>query len=389
MHTPVILSAVRTPIGRLQSNLGSLTAPQLGAIAVREALQRSSLTPGAVDEVMLGNVLSAGVGQAPARQAALQAGLPPTVAALTINKVCGSGLKAIMLAAQAIRAGDAQVIVAGGMESMSHAPWMLARSGPKLGDRALADAMLHDGLTCAFSQRSMGEIAEQLASADGIPRAAQDQYAAESHRRALTAQFTGAFAAEIVPVTIHTRGQQQTIDRDEGPRAESTLEKLGSLAPAFGGGCITAGNASMISDGAAAVVVSSAEHAEAVGLRPLARIISTATSGTAPEDLFIAPVSALRAALAKAKLAPNDIDLFEINEAFAAQMLACLSRLELSPAKVNIHGGAIALGHPIGASGARVVVTLLHALAQQNKRYGAAALCLGGGNAVAAVFERL
>lgn len=389
MHTPVILSAVRTPIGRLQSNLGSLSAPQLGAIAVREALQRSKLASATVDEVILGNVLSAGVGQAPARQAALQAGLPPTVAALTINKVCGSGLKAIMLAAQAIRAGDAQVVVAGGMESMSHAPWLLARSGPKLGDRSLADAMLHDGLTCAFSKRSMGEIAERLASADGITRAAQDQYAAESHRRALTAQFTGAFAAEIVPVTLETRGQQQTIDRDEGPRAESTLEKLGSLAPAFGGGCITAGNASMISDGAAAVVVSSAEHAEAAGLRPLARIVSAATSGTAPEDLFIAPVSALRAALAKAKLAPNDIDLFEINEAFAAQMLACLSRLELPPAKVNIHGGAIALGHPIGASGARVVVTLLHALAQQNRRYGAAALCLGGGNAVAAVFERL
>lgn len=389
MHTPVILSAVRTPIGRLQSNLVSLTAPQLGAIAVREALQRSGLTPAAVDEVILGNVLSAGVGQAPARQAALQAGLPPTVAALTVNKVCGSGLKAIMLAAQAIRAGDAQVIVAGGMESMSHAPWMLARSGPKLGDRSLVDAMLHDGLTCAFSQRSMGEIAEQLASADGITRAAQDHYAAESHRRALAAQAAGAFVDEIVPVTIAERGQQQTIDRDEGPRAESTLEKLGSLASAFGGGCITAGNASMISDGAAAVVVSSAEHAEAAGLRPLARIVSTATSGTAPEDLFIAPVSALRAALAKAKLAPNDIDLFEINEAFAVQMLACLSRLELSPVKVNIHGGAIALGHPIGASGARVVVTLLHALAQQNKRYGAAALCLGGGNAVAAVFERL
>jgi acetyl-CoA C-acetyltransferase len=389
MHTPVILSAARTPIGRLQSYLGSFTAPQLGAMAVREALQRSKVSPTDVDEVILGNVLSAGVGQAPARQAALAAGLPPTVAALTINKVCGSGLKAIMLAAQAMRAGDAQVVVAGGMESMSHAPWLLARTSPKLGDRTLVDAMLHDGLTCAFSQKAMGEIAEQLSKADGITREAQDAYAAESHRRALAAQATGVLADEIVPIAVSARGQQQTIDRDEGPRAESTPEKLASLAPAFGGGCITAGNASMISDGAAAVVVSSAEHAKAAGLQPLARIVTTATSGTAPEDLFIAPVSALRAAVDKAKLTLDDIDLLEINEAFAAQMLACLARLELSPEKVNIHGGAIALGHPIGASGARVVVTLLHALKQQNKRYGAAALCLGGGNAVAAVFERL
>jgi acetyl-CoA C-acetyltransferase len=389
MPTPVILSACRTPMGRLQGSLSSFTATQLGAIAVQAAVDRAGVRREEVNEVIMGSVLPAGVGQAPARQAALAAGLPETVAALTVNKVCGSGLKAVMLASQAIRAGDADVIIAGGMESMSHAPWLLPRETPKLGDRTLIDSMMHDGLTCAFSHKSMGEIAEALAARDGITRAMQDQYSGESHRRALAAQAEGAFDREMIPVTVRGRGGETIITRDEGPRAESTFEKLGSLAPAFSKtGTVTAGNASMISDGAAAVVVTSQTFAEQHNHRPLAKILASATSGTAPEDLFIAPVAALEQAVAKAGLKMSDIDLIEINEAFAVQMLACISRLKLSPERVNVHGGAIALGHPIGASGARVLTTLLYALARRQQRFGAAALCLGGGNAVALVIER-
>jgi acetyl-CoA C-acetyltransferase len=390
MPTPVILSAARTPMGRLQGSLSSFTAPQLGAMAVQAAVDRAGVRPEQVGEVILGNVLAAGVGQAPARQAALAAGLPESVAALTINKVCGSGLKAVMLAAQAIRAGDAEVIVAGGMESMSRAPWLLPRETPKLGDRTLIDAMLHDGLTCAFSQQSMGQIAETLAARDGIARAMQDQYSAESHRRALAAQAEGAFDREMIPVAVRSRGSETIISRDEGPRAESTVQKLASLAPAFAkSGTVTAGNASMISDGAAAVVVASEAFAEAHRLRPLARLLASATSGSAPEDLFIAPVAALEQAVSKSGLKLDDIGLYEINEAFAVQMLACMSRLQLAAERVNVHGGAIALGHPIGASGARVLTTLLYALERRQQRYGAAALCLGGGNAVALVVERV
>ena len=336
----------------------------------------------------MGNVLSAGVGQAPARQAALRAGLPPTVSALTVNKVCGSGLKAIMLAAQAIRAGDADLIVAGGFESMSRAPYLLDRSGPALGDRPLIDSLQHDGLTCPFSDRSMGQIAEALAASENFSRSAQDGYAQECHRRATVAIELGTFTQEIVPVTVTQRGGTQIVSRDEGPRADTTLERLTQLRPMFAdGGTVTAGNASMISDGAAAVVVCSRSFQESHGLKPIARMVSYATAGTPPGDLFVAPVPAIRRALALAALPIDQVDLFEINEAFAVQMLACMKQLGLTSENVNVHGGAIALGHPLGASGARVVVTLLHALQQRRERWGVASLCLGGGNAVAALFE--
>jgi acetyl-CoA C-acetyltransferase len=341
-----------------------------------------------VDEVIMGNVLSAGVGQAPARQAALRAGLPASVSALTINKVCGSGLQAIMLAAQAIRAGDADVVVAGGLESMSRAPFLVDRTGPPIGDRKLVDSMLHEGLTCAFSERSMGLIAEALANSADVSRTDQDRFAFESHRRALAAIDGGAFQDEIVPVTISQRSGDKVINRDEGPRADAAIERLQSLVPAFqSGGSVTAGNASMISDGAAAVVVTSRRFQEKHGLQPMARIVSYATAGVEPGDLFVAPVPAVRMALAKAGISIPDVDLFEINEAFAVQVLACVRQLELSMDRVNVNGGAIALGHPLGCSGARVAVTLLHAMRQRRAKTGVAALCLGGGNAVATVFE--
>ena len=388
MNEVVILSACRTPIGKFQGTLATLTATDLGAIAVRAALERAGVAAEQVDEVILGNVLSAGVGQAPARQAALRAGLPPTVAALTVNKVCGSGLKAIMLAAQAIRAGDANVIVAGGFESMSRAPFLLDRTGSVLGDRPLLDSLLHDGLTCPFSDRSMGQIAESLAASESLSRSALDGYAYESHRRATAAIDRGDFAREIVPVTVSQRGGERIVSHDEGPRADTTPERLAQLRSIFAeGGTITAGNASMMSDGAAAVVVCSRSFQESHGLRSIARMVSYATAGTEPGDLFVAPVLAIRRVLALASLPIDDVDLFEINEAFAVQMLACMKQLGLTGANVNVHGGAIALGHPLGASGARVVVTLLHALQQRHERWGVASLCLGGGNAVAALFE--
>ena len=388
MNEVVILSACRTPVGKFQGALSALSATELGAIVVRAALERAGVAAEQVDEVILGNVLQAGVGQAPARQAALRAGLPPSVAALTVNKVCGSGLKAIMLAAQAIRAGDANVIVAGGFESMSRAPYLLDRVGPALGDRPLIDALQHDGLTCPFSDRSMGEIAEALAAAKNLARSTQDSYAYESHRRATAAIERGAFDQEIVPVTVPQQGGERIVSRDEGPRADTTLEQLAQLRPIFAkGGSVTAGNASMMSDGAAAIVVCSRSFQESHGLTPIARMVSYATAGTEPGDLFVAPVPAIRRALAQASVPIDEVDLFEINEAFAVQMLACLRQLELTGEKVNVHGGAIALGHPLGASGARVVVTLLHALQQRRERWGVASLCLGGGNAVAALFE--
>ena len=390
METVVVLSACRTPIGKFQGELSSLSASDLGAVAVTSAVERAGLTADQVDEVILGNVVSAGTGQAPARQAALKAGLPSSVAAVTINKVCGSGLKAIMLAAQAIRCGDARVIVAGGMESMSGAPYLLPRNGAQLGNRTMIDSLLHDGLVCAFSGESMGVIAERLARSDGFTRSDQDRYAAESHRRAIAAFDRGDFNAEIVPVRVRTRAGEADVQQDEGPRADSTVEQLARLRPAFDNeGTVTAGNASMISDGAAALVVSSQAFAEAHGVQPLARILGFATAGTNPEDLFVAPVPAVCSTLDRCGLTTADIDLFEINEAFAAQMLACLGRLELSSDCVNVNGGAIALGHPIGASGARVAVTLIHALGRREQRLGVASLCLGGGNAVAAIVERI
>lgn len=390
MDSPVILAATRTPVGKYQGSLATLSATELGSAAIAAAVERSGVRREDIDEVIMGNVLAAGVGQAPARQAAIGAGLSATLAALTINKMCGSGLKAVMLAAQAIRSGDAELIIAGGMECMSRSPFLVPRDGPPFGNRILIDALMHDGLICPWSGKSMGRIADELATRDAISRRAQDDFALESHRRANRAIQDGAFSAELVPINVPGRkGQLVLISSDEGPQAETSSDRLAGLAPVFNReGSVTAGNASMISDGAAALVVASPKTAEKLGRKPLGRIIASATSGTEPEDLFIAPVLAIRKVLDRAGLAASQIDRYELNEAFAAQMLACLRRLDLTPDRVNVNGGAIALGHPIGASGARVLVTLLHELERSNLRYGLAALCLGGGNAVAMVVER-
>jgi acetyl-CoA C-acetyltransferase len=392
MPEAFLLSGARTPIGKYLGGLADLSAPQLGAIAVAEALRRARVTADQVDEVLLGNVIQAGVGQNPARQAALRAGLPDRIAACTINKVCGSGLKAVMLAAQAVRAGDADVVVAGGMESMSRAPYLLegVRAGWKFGDHKAIDAMIHDGLWCAFEGWHMGEAAEHIAQRCGVSRAEQDRFAAQSQQRAAAAWAQGAFEAEVVPVTVGSGPKARMVARDESLRPETTAEGLARLKPSFReAGTVTAGNASTLSDGAAAVVVASARAIDRLGVPPRARIVAYATSGVAPREIFIAPVLAVRQVLDRAGLGIGDIDLFELNEAFAAQMLACGKELKLDETKVNIHGGAIALGHPIGASGARVLVTLLYAMEQQGARRGLASLCLGGGNAVAMVIERV
>lgn len=393
MAEAFLLSAVRTPIGKYLGGLADVPAPDLGALAVAEALRRARATPEAIDEVILGNVLQAGVGQNPARQAALKAGLPDTIAAFTVNKVCGSGLKAVMLAAQAIRAGDAELIVAGGMESMSRAPYLLfgARTGWKYGDQKVVDAMIRDGLWCAFEDWHMGEAAEHIATKCAVSRADQDRFSAQSHQRAAAAWNKGLFDREIVPIKASGgRKSPDLMTRDEGVRPESTVDALAKLRPSFrADGTVTAGNASMLSDGAAALVVGSARAAERLGVQPLARVVAYATGGVPPKDIFIAPVVAVQQVLKRAGLASKDIDLFELNEAFAAQMLACGKGLGLDESRVNVHGGAIALGHPIGASGARVLVTLLSALEQRGAKRGLAALCLGGGNAVAMVVERV
>jgi acetyl-CoA C-acetyltransferase len=389
MNASYLIAGCRTPIGRLLGSLSSLPAPRLGAVAIAEAVRRAGLPPDAIDEVIMGNVLAAGVGQAPARQAALYAGLPDTIAALTINKVCGSGLKAVMLADQAIRAGDAQVIVAGGMESMSRAPFLVtgARQGWKFGDQKLQDSMLHDGLWCAFEDMAMGAEADYIAASRGVSREDQDAFALESHRRAVAAG--SKVVDEIVPLTVTAGRTESVVRQDEGPRADSTLAALAKLRPSFGAsGTVTAGNSSQISDGAAALVVASEDIARASRSPIKARIVASATSGVAPKEIFIAPVSAVEQVLAKAKMTLTDIDLIELNEAFAAQCLACLRPLEADLEKTNVNGGAIALGHPIGASGARVLVTLLYALAERGLRRGLASLCLGGGNAVAMIVER-
>jgi acetyl-CoA C-acetyltransferase len=392
MPSSYIIAARRTPIGKLLGSLSTIPAPQLAAVAIKAALADSGLAAESVNEVILGNVLSAGVGQAPARQAALAAGIPPSVGAVTINKVCGSGLKAVMLADQAIRVGDAEVIVAGGMENMSLVPHLLqgVRSGWKFGSQQAIDSMQHDGLWCAVENEGMGSLADYIATKCGIGREEQDAFAAESHRRAVEAQSTGKFLRETVPVGIKYGKAETMVVQDEGPRLNCSPGELAKLRPAFAAdGTATAGNASQISDGSAAVVVAGDSVAKVAKSALKARIVATATSGVEPKDLFIAPVSAIQTVLAKAGLTSRDIDLVELNEAFASQCLACMRPLALDPAKVNIHGGAIALGHPIGASGARVLVTLLHALAERKLRYGLAALCLGGGNAVAMVVERL
>jgi acetyl-CoA C-acetyltransferase len=392
MADAFVLSGARTPIGKFLGGLSELTAPQLGALAVTAALERAKAQAAQVDEVIMGHVLQAGVGQNPARQTALKAGLPDTIAALTINKVCGSGLKAVMLAAQAIRAGDAELIVAGGQESMSLAPHLLfgTRTGWKYGDQKAVDAMIHDGLWCAFENWHMGEAAEHIAAKHVVSRADQDRFAAQSHQRAAAAWQRGLFNAEVVPVTVGTGPKAKTLSRDEGMRPDTTTEVLARLKPSFRErGTVTAGNASMLSDGAAAVAVGSARAAEKLGVKPIARIVAYATSGVAPRDIFIAPVFAVRLVLEKARLTLKDIDLLELNEAFAAQMLACTKELKLDVERINVNGGAIALGHPIGASGARTLVTLLYALEQRGGKRGLVCLCLGGGNAVALVVERI
>jgi acetyl-CoA C-acetyltransferase len=387
-----ILSAVRTPIGKFLGELSDLPAPRLGAVALGEALKRVNVEAKQIDEVIFGNVVQAGVGQNPARQAALLAGFPDTIAAYTVNKVCGSGLKAAMLGVQAIKAGDADIVAAGGMESMSRAPHLLegSRSGFKYGDGKLVDSLIRDGLWCPFENCAMGESAEYIAGKCSITRSDQDRFSAQSHRRAAAAWDTGAFANEIVSVTVGSGAKAKVVAKDEGIRPDSSPEGLAKLRPAFRtDGTVTAGNASQLSDGGAAVVLASEEATKKLGAKPLARVVAYATSGVAPKDIFIAPVSAVNMVLEKAKLRLSDIDLFELNEAFAAQMLACGQELGLDESKVNIHGGAIALGHPIGASGARVLVTLVHALHKHGKKYGLASLCLGGGNAVALIVERV
>lgn len=389
MSSSYLLAGCRTPIGKLLGSLAAVPAPRLGAVAVAEAIRRAGVPLDAVDEVIMGNVLTAGLGQAPARQAALFAGLPDTIAAVTINKMCGSGLKAVMLADQAIRAGDARIIVAGGMESMSRAPFLIsgARQGWKFGDQQVRDSMLLDGLWCAFEDVAMGAEADYIAESRGVSRADADAFALESHRRAVAR--AGAQLDEIVLVTVADRKGETLVSQDEGPRPDTSLEGLAKLRPSFGkSGTVTAGNASQISDGAAALVVASEEVARSSRAAVKARIVASATSGVAPKEIFIAPVTAVQKVLAKANLKLADIDLVELNEAFAAQCLACMRPLEADPAKTNVHGGAIALGHPIGASGARVLVTLLYAMAERGARRGLAALCLGGGNAVAMIVER-
>jgi len=392
MSDAVILSAARTPTGRFLGALKSLTAPELGAIVVREAVARAGVAPEAIDECILGNVVSAGLGQAPARQAALHAGLPETVGALTINKVCGSGLKAVMLAAQAVRLGDAGVVVAGGMESMSNTPYALprVREGLRMGNAQIQDLMIQDGLWCAFEQCHMGLSGEVVAEECAVMRDAQDAWAAESHRRAAAATAAGWFRDEIVPVTLpQKKGDPIVVDTDEPIRADTTAEALGRLKPAFKtDGTVTAGNAPGVNDGAAALVVAAADVAHDRGLTVRARIVAQATSGLEPKWVMMTPVPAVRTVLEKAGWSLDDVDLFEINEAFSVQAVAVTGELGIPAHKVNVHGGAVALGHPIGASGARVLVTLLHALERHGLTRGVAALCLGGGNGVALAIER-
>jgi len=392
MSDPVILSGCRTAIGTFGGVFKDVSAVELGTVAVREAVRRAGVRPDQVDEVVLGCILQAGLGMNPARQATLKAGLPESVPATTVNKVCGSGLKAVMMAAQAIKAGDAEVVVAGGTENMSRAPYLLpgARWGQRLGNGTAIDHMIHEGLTDAFHDIHMGVTAENLVERYAISREDQDAFAAESQRRAEAAIKGGAFVEEIVPVVVPGKKGETRIDTDEHPRPGTTAESLSKLRPAFKkDGSVTAGNASGINDGAAALVVAGADRARGLGLAPIARIVSYASAAVDPRVMGIGPVPAVRKALEKASLSAEAIDLFELNEAFAAQSLAVLRELKLDAQKVNVLGGAIALGHPIGASGARILVTLIHALRARGLRYGLAGLCIGGGQGVAMVVERL
>jgi acetyl-CoA C-acetyltransferase len=390
-QTPVILSAVRTPIGKYLGGLSSFSAPQLGAMVIRDALRRANVDPGAVQEVIMGQVVQGGSGQAPARQAMIQAGVPGTASALTINMVCGSGLRAVMLASQAIRSGDAECIVAGGQEAMSSAPHYVygMRAGIKAGNQTMVDGMIHDGLWDSFGCCHMGEYAEYTAEKAGVSRQEQDAYAYESHRKAIAAQDAGKFKAEILPVTVPGK-TPITVSADESPRKDTSAETLAKLKPSFrkDGGTVTAGNAPGLNDGASALVVASLAFARAHGLEPLARVTGHAVAGGEPRDLFFAPVLAVRTLLERTGTTINDYDLIEANEAFAVQALADGRELGWDWDRVNVHGGAVALGHPIGASGARVLTTLLYALADRGGRTGLATLCLGGGNAVALSVER-
>ncbi len=389
----VIISAVRTPTGKFMGALKDFTATQLGALVVSEAVRRAGVTPEEIDEVIMGCVIQAGLGQNPARQAALNGGIPFGVSAVTINKVCGSGLKSVMMAAQGIQLGDAEVVVAGGMESMSNAPYLLpkAREGYRMGNGTLVDSMVNDGLWCAFENYHMGNTGEVVAERYGVTRAEQDEYALNSHRKAAAAIKAGKFKDEILPVEIpQKKGAALVFDTDESVRLDSSLEALGKLKPAFKkeGGTVTAGNAPGVNDGASALVVTSLERARNLGVEPMARIAAQATSGIQPELVMMAPVEAIRKLLKKTGWSLSEVDLIELNEAFSVQAVAIMRELELDPQKVNVNGGAVALGHAIGQSGSRLLTTMLYEMKRRDARRGIAALCLGGGNAVAMAVER-
>ena len=392
MSDSVIVSAVRLPTGKFLGALKDLSAPELGGLVVKEAVTRAGIEPAIVNECIMGNVVSAGLGQNPARQAALNGGLPAQVGAVTINEVCGSGLKAVMLATQGIAAGDIEVAVAGGMESMSRAPYLLdrMREGLRLGNGLLLDAMVHDGLWCAHENWHMGMTGEVVAETYGVTREEQDAYAVESHHRAAEATRRGWFADEILPVKVSQKKGPATIfDHDEPVREDTSSQSLMKLQPAFKpDGTVTAGNAPGVNDGAAAVVVMSSDRATSLGLTPLAHIVGQATSGVPPRLVMMAPVDAIRKLIDKVGWTLDSVDLFELNEAFSVQAVAVTRELGISPTRVNVHGGAVALGHPIGASGARILTTLLYAMRQRNAARGIAALCLGGGNGVTLAVER-
>jgi len=390
----VIISGCRTPVGKFQGSLSDFSAPQLGAIVVREAVKRANLDPAHVDECIMGNVVSAGLGQNPARQAAIFGGLSPATGAMTINKVCGSGLKAVALAAQAVQTGNSSLVVAGGMESMTNAPYLLpqARKGYRLGNAQVVDSMVHDGLWDIYNDYHMGITGENVAEKYGITREEQDEFAVSSHRKAVAAIKECRFKSQIVPVEIPAKkkGTPPTIfDRDESPREDTTIEVLRSLKPAFKkDGTVTAGNAPGVNDGAAAVVVTSATRAQELGAKPMVRIIAQATSGVEPKWVMMAPVDAVRKVWQKTGWKNDEVDLYELNEAFSVQALGVMRELGLNPDRVNVNGGAVAIGHPIGASGARVLVTLIYEMIRRDVKRGIAALCLGGGNAVAMAVER-
>jgi len=390
----VIISGCRTAVGKFQGSLSDFTAPQLGAIAVREAVKRANIDPQFVDECIMGNVISAGLGQNPARQAAIFGGLSPQTGAMTVNKVCGSGLKSVALAAQAIQTGNSSIVVAGGMESMTNAPYLLpqARKGYRLGDAKIIDSMVHDGLWDVYNDYHMGITGENVAEKHSITREEQDQYALNSHRKAVAAWKECRFKSQIVPVEIPAKKKgvaPAIFDRDESPREDTTIEILRALKPAFKkDGTVTAGNAPGVNDAAAALVVTSAKRAGELGAKPMVRIVAQATSGVEPKWVMLAPVGAVRTIWEKTGWKPEDVDLYELNEAFSVQALGVMKELNLDPAKVNVNGGAVAIGHPIGASGARVLVTLIYEMIRRDVHRGIAALCLGGGNAVAMAVER-